>query len=129
MADKKTPKMVKRQREERGKRRIENKARAEIAAKNADDRHGDKVWNVLSSKDERPHVKVFSEEEEKRNFTKKGAFGTLTCPLCGRPGVLVANPHGEKGDVYDDYVMTHRKLRNSFDCDASGVLIRNLFKT
>jgi hypothetical protein len=127
MAEKKLTKAQKRSKREKKERRIKNKEQAEIEAKEKYAREVNRTFCIISSKNERPNVKVFSEEEKLKYFTKPKAIGTTICPLCGNPKVFVANACGKNGDVHDDYIMTHITFRGSYDCDASGFLMRNLF--
>lgn len=111
MADKKKPKALKRQRKERDERRLA--------------RSGDQVWNALKGKNPRERITLFSEAVKKKFFAKRGAFGTITCPFCGKSSVLVANPEGVSGKPEHDYIMRHNA--KSFLCEGSLVPMKNLF--
>lgn len=115
MAKRKVTKHVRRWRNEREQRRLANA--------------GDKMWNVLEGKNPRDRVTIFSAREKMRHFAKLGAFGTIVCPLCGYVKAYVSNPAGVNGNPDNDYIMTHKKLHRPYDCDASGLLLKNLFSS
>lgn len=112
MADKKTSKAVRRWKKDRDARRLSN--------------DGDKMWDTLKGKDPRKRITLFNEDERKKHFAKKGAFGTVTCPFCGNASVLVANPDGQAGDAKHDYIMRHNAQK--FLCKGSLVPTKDLFK-
>ena len=114
MTKRKVTKHVRRWRNEREQRRLANA--------------GDELVRILEGKNPRDRVTLFTALEKKMiHFTKLGAFGTIVCPFCGYAKAYVSNPAGVSGDPYNDYVMTHRKLRSPYDCDASGLLLKKLF--
>lgn len=115
MAKRKVTKYVRRWRNAREQRRFQ--------------KAGDELVRILEGKNPRDHVTIFSTSEKMRRSAKLGAFGTIVCPFCGYAKAYVSNPAGVSGDPYNDYVMTHRKLRSPYDCDASGLLLKNLLSS
>lgn len=111
MADKKVKKYVKRWRRNRRARRLEKCFAV--------------VIDVLKEKNTREKITLFTDDEKKRYFSKKDAFGTITCPVCNKKLIFVANKNGSEGDPLDDYIMRHNA--KTFLCDASLAFVKNLF--
>ncbi len=112
MADKKLPKAVKRQRV--------------LKRKNKKDKSHAELIDLIMNNDQRNRIAIFKNENE-RPLGKKDAFGTITCPFCGKASVLVANPEGQSGKPEHDYIMRHNAQK--FLCSGSLVPIKNLFKS
>lgn len=113
MSEKKLTKALRRWRKVREKRRFE--------------KDKDIVWNKLKGKIERENIVLFNDDEKKKYFTKPKAIGTIACPLCRKPGILVANPDGPSGKPENNYIMRHNG-KKSIMCDASLAHVQKLFK-
>lgn len=87
----------------------------------------DTMWNILKGKNGRENITLFTADERKQYFAKPQAIGTIQCPFCAKPKVLVANKDGDKGKPEEDYIMRHNGAK-SIMCDASLVSVQNLFK-
>jgi hypothetical protein len=113
MAKSKTTKAEKRWRNARAKRRLGDR--------------GDEIWDVLKGVGRVDAIQMFTIEEKNKHFAKEKAFGTITCPFCGKSGILVENKLGVEGKKEDDYIARHNG-KNSIMCDASRMHIQKLFK-
>lgn len=114
MPDNKVSKFVKRWRNKRNQRRLQ--------------KAGDELVRILEGKNPRDLITFFSKRDKMTLFSKLEAFGTIVCPLCGNVKAYVSNPAGVSGDPDHDYMMAHTKFHDSYDCKASGLLLKNLFK-
>jgi len=120
MAKKNPNKAEGRWRKEREERRVLNAQEKKLES------HQELI-DILSNKDKRVSITLFTDDEKKEYFAKPQAIGTIQCPLCAKPKVLVANENGCQGKPEDDYIMRHNGTRHVM-CDASLMLVQKLLK-